>query len=178
MQQNRNLNPDFSHSRTHVSSTMRLLACAFLHVCLWLHIPWLQPDSRTCRVWDLPRPLLSLLPYPFSCAPTSPGLRWAGEGLHRNAGPHANTVSDFWEMVWQEEVSLIVMLTQLREGKEVGGRATSPGEPREGYTRPYRTPMPHSGQLGTTAPLGTENTHSQAHLRKIPAIYTTEAVYS
>ncbi|XP_011845919.1 PREDICTED: tyrosine-protein phosphatase non-receptor type 7 isoform X2 [Mandrillus leucophaeus] len=33
-------------------------------------------------------------------------------------GPMPNTVSDFWEMVWQEEVSLIVMLTQLREGKE------------------------------------------------------------
>lgn len=33
-----------------------------------------------------------------------------------------NTVADFWEMVWQEDVSLIVMLTQLREGKEVRGR--------------------------------------------------------
>ncbi|XP_055000593.1 tyrosine-protein phosphatase non-receptor type 7 isoform X2 [Sorex araneus] len=33
-------------------------------------------------------------------------------------GPMPNTVSDFWEMVWQEGVSLIVMLTQLREGKE------------------------------------------------------------
>lgn len=33
-------------------------------------------------------------------------------------GPMPNTVSDFWEMVWQEEVSLVVMLTQLREGKE------------------------------------------------------------
>uniref|UniRef100_A0A8D1CWC6 protein-tyrosine-phosphatase n=1 Tax=Sus scrofa TaxID=9823 RepID=A0A8D1CWC6_PIG len=33
-------------------------------------------------------------------------------------GPMPNTVSDFWEMVWQEEVSLIIMLTQLREGKE------------------------------------------------------------
>ncbi|XP_048665639.1 tyrosine-protein phosphatase non-receptor type 7 isoform X1 [Marmota marmota marmota] len=33
-------------------------------------------------------------------------------------GPMPNTVSDFWEMVWQEEVCLIVMLTQLREGKE------------------------------------------------------------
>ncbi|XP_070111997.1 tyrosine-protein phosphatase non-receptor type 7 isoform X3 [Equus przewalskii] len=33
-------------------------------------------------------------------------------------GPMPNTVSDFWEMVWQEEVSLIVMLTQLRESKE------------------------------------------------------------
>ncbi|KAF6073609.1 protein tyrosine phosphatase non-receptor type 7 [Phyllostomus discolor] len=29
-----------------------------------------------------------------------------------------NTVSDFWEMVWQEGASLIVMLTQLRESKE------------------------------------------------------------
>ncbi|XP_054432511.1 tyrosine-protein phosphatase non-receptor type 7 [Pteronotus mesoamericanus] len=33
-------------------------------------------------------------------------------------GPMPNTVPDFWEMVWQEGVSLIVMLTQLREGKE------------------------------------------------------------
>ncbi|XP_075396644.1 tyrosine-protein phosphatase non-receptor type 7 isoform X1 [Tenrec ecaudatus] len=33
-------------------------------------------------------------------------------------GPMPNTVADFWEMVWQEEVSLIVMLTRLREGKE------------------------------------------------------------
>ncbi|XP_073904744.1 tyrosine-protein phosphatase non-receptor type 7 isoform X3 [Castor canadensis] len=33
-------------------------------------------------------------------------------------GPMANTVADFWEMVWQEEVCLIVMLTELREGKE------------------------------------------------------------
>lgn len=33
-------------------------------------------------------------------------------------GPMPNTVADFWEMVWQEDVSLIVMLTQLREGKE------------------------------------------------------------
>ncbi|XP_069401154.1 tyrosine-protein phosphatase non-receptor type 7 isoform X2 [Ovis canadensis] len=33
-------------------------------------------------------------------------------------GPMPNTVSDFWEMVWQEEAPLIIMLTQLREGKE------------------------------------------------------------
>ncbi|XP_036091419.1 tyrosine-protein phosphatase non-receptor type 7 isoform X2 [Rousettus aegyptiacus] len=33
-------------------------------------------------------------------------------------GPMPNTVSDFWEMVWQEEASLIIMLTQLQEGKE------------------------------------------------------------
>nr|XP_031530639.1 tyrosine-protein phosphatase non-receptor type 7 isoform X1 [Vicugna pacos] len=33
-------------------------------------------------------------------------------------GPMPNTVSDFWEMVWQEEVKLVIMLTRLREGKE------------------------------------------------------------
>ncbi|XP_042538288.1 LOW QUALITY PROTEIN: tyrosine-protein phosphatase non-receptor type 7 [Dipodomys spectabilis] len=33
-------------------------------------------------------------------------------------GPMPNTVADFWEMVWQEEVRLIIMLTQLCEGKE------------------------------------------------------------
>lgn len=42
-------------------------------------------------------------------------------------GPMPNTVADFWEMVWQEEVCLIVMLTQLREGKEVRGRVTQNG---------------------------------------------------
>lgn len=33
-------------------------------------------------------------------------------------GPMPNTVADFWEMVWQEDAPLIVMLTQLRESKE------------------------------------------------------------
>lgn len=30
-----------------------------------------------------------------------------------------NTVTDFWEMVWQEEAPLIVMITKLQERKEV-----------------------------------------------------------
>lgn len=30
-----------------------------------------------------------------------------------------NTVIDFWEMVWQEEAPLIVMITKLQERKEV-----------------------------------------------------------
>jgi len=41
-------------------------------------------------------------------------------------GPMPNTVSDFWEMVWQEEAPLIIMLTQLREGKEVGQLQAGP----------------------------------------------------
>uniref|UniRef100_A0A2K6GI55 protein-tyrosine-phosphatase n=1 Tax=Propithecus coquereli TaxID=379532 RepID=A0A2K6GI55_PROCO len=42
---------------------------------------------------------------------------WPGKD-HLTWSPMPNTVSDFWEMVWQEKVSVIVMLTQLREGKE------------------------------------------------------------
>jgi len=51
-----------------------------------------------------------------------------------------NTVTDFWEMVWQEEAPIIVMITKLQERKEVplsllhstltwrgwGGRITTP----------------------------------------------------
>lgn len=51
-----------------------------------------------------------------------------------------NTVADFWEMVWQEDVSLIVMLTQLREGKEVEGRVIRIG------SVPYSATPPMSGR--------------------------------
>lgn len=34
-------------------------------------------------------------------------------------GPMLNTVTDFWEMVWQEQAPLIVMITELQERKEV-----------------------------------------------------------
>lgn len=50
-----------------------------------------------------------------------------------------NTVADFWEMVWQEDVSLIVMLTQLREGKEVGGRAIRKQSVPYSVTPPMRS---------------------------------------
>ncbi|XP_069797794.1 receptor-type tyrosine-protein phosphatase R-like isoform X3 [Narcine bancroftii] len=33
-------------------------------------------------------------------------------------GPMVNTVSDFWEMVWQEDSPLIVMITKLKEKNE------------------------------------------------------------
>ncbi|XP_061165603.1 receptor-type tyrosine-protein phosphatase epsilon-like [Saccostrea echinata] len=33
-------------------------------------------------------------------------------------GPKQNTVGDFWTMIWQENVSVIVMLTNLREGNK------------------------------------------------------------
>lgn len=34
-------------------------------------------------------------------------------------GPKQNTVNDFWFMVWQENVTQIVMLTNLMEGIKV-----------------------------------------------------------
>ncbi|KAH0618984.1 hypothetical protein JD844_018577 [Phrynosoma platyrhinos] len=34
-------------------------------------------------------------------------------------GPMLNTINDFWTMVWQEESPLIVMLTKLKEEKEL-----------------------------------------------------------
>ncbi|XP_046473232.1 receptor-type tyrosine-protein phosphatase epsilon-like [Neodiprion pinetum] len=34
-------------------------------------------------------------------------------------GPKANTVNDFWRMIWQERVSVICMLTNVTEGEKV-----------------------------------------------------------
>nr|XP_022305574.1 receptor-type tyrosine-protein phosphatase alpha-like isoform X2 [Crassostrea virginica] len=34
-------------------------------------------------------------------------------------GPRQNTLNDFWKMIWQEEVSSIVMLTNLKEGDKI-----------------------------------------------------------
>lgn len=34
-------------------------------------------------------------------------------------GPKANTVVDFWRMIWHEDVRVIAMLVNVMEGKKV-----------------------------------------------------------
>ena len=38
-------------------------------------------------------------------------------------GPIVNTVNDFWQMAWQEESPVIVMITKLKEKNEVRSRS-------------------------------------------------------
>ena len=104
----------------------------------------------------LPRAPLSPLP-PFAGTPQ--GYDGQEKAYIATQGPMPNTVWDFWEMVWQEGASLIVMLTQLRESKEVGGGATAPGAPR-GAAPPLH---PYSGQSRTPPPAAA-NTYRQAQL--------------
>ena len=36
------------------------------------------------------------------------------------AGPKENTVKDFWRLVWQQDITQVVMLTNLMERGKVG----------------------------------------------------------
>lgn len=42
-------------------------------------------------------------------------------------GPKEDTVADFWRMIWEQKVSTVVMLTNVKERKEVSGRRSVRG---------------------------------------------------
>jgi hypothetical protein len=39
--------------------------------------------------------------------------------LYFLSGPNKHTIKDFWQMVWQEKVNIIVMVTKLEEERRV-----------------------------------------------------------
>lgn len=47
------------------------------------------------------------------------GYRGAPRAYIATQGPMVHTVGDFWDMVWQERSSIIVMVTRLKENNEV-----------------------------------------------------------
>uniref|UniRef100_A0A3Q3FM96 protein-tyrosine-phosphatase n=1 Tax=Labrus bergylta TaxID=56723 RepID=A0A3Q3FM96_9LABR len=47
------------------------------------------------------------------------GYKGAPKAYIATQGPMLHTVGDFWDMVWQERSSIIVMVTRLKENNEV-----------------------------------------------------------
>lgn len=131
--------PDGPHSRTHILSAVCFWGC----MCVPVHVYMstcvcvcprvhaicssLSPGPAESRVSAEPS---SHGPRPSRVYPPLQGYNGQEKAYIATQGPMRNTVSDFWEMVWQEKVPLIVMLTQLRETKEVGGRVAALGELR------------------------------------------------
>lgn len=118
------------------------LVCMHESACVWLVSMCMQVHGRCCvslRAAEAgASPHATLTPPLFPCTQLPQGYDGQEKVYIATQGPMPNTVSDFWEMVWQEEVSLIVMLTQLREGKEVGGPESS------AQTGPYPNTQTHT----------------------------------
>lgn len=59
------------------------------------------------------------------CGHVLQGYRGAPRAYIATQGPMLHTVGDFWDMVWQERSSIIVMVTRLKENNEVRRRDSS-----------------------------------------------------
>uniref|UniRef100_A0A3Q4B847 protein-tyrosine-phosphatase n=1 Tax=Mola mola TaxID=94237 RepID=A0A3Q4B847_MOLML len=53
------------------------------------------------------------------------GYKGAPRAYIATQGPMLHTVGDFWDMVWQERSSIIVMVTRLKENNEVRTQVSS-----------------------------------------------------
>ena len=63
---------------------------------------------------------------------------WITEHVHQlAAGPLPHTMTDFWRMVWQEQVTLIVMLCNTVEGHKVRCQQYWPSSGSQNYG-PFR----------------------------------------
>lgn len=170
--------PDGPHSRTHILPTMcfwcvhvclrghaciiyvhvclslcrrvhaclRVRACLCVQVCLHVHAYCFNLILGPAEP-RFPHSLLSLFLSLPLCAPLQ-GYDGQEKVYIATQGPMPNTVVDFWEMVWQEEAPLIVMLTQLRESKEVGAEPPTHTHthPDSGQLRTPWRPRTHAGR--------------------------------
>lgn len=121
-----------AHMSMYDGCTHVCTACAHVHV--------VSTCVSTCTHAGRSLALPSRPPCPRPGRPPLQGYDGQEKVYIATQGPMPNTVSDFWEMVWQEEASLIIMLTQLQEGKEVGCGATVPSGPGQG-SAPHQHPF-------------------------------------